>query len=253
MRKIIFVPTLHSEGEQIGSVDVNTISQSTTDDELHSDFRKLRTLEDKTWSSIENGLSRLPKDLSNVKIFAEGVTEQELTLIEFLNDQLKSASTETQQNYARMFQEPTTDELAMLKEQGLSGKQIRLVLRLMLRGAQLEVTESENYYEGAVIMQEVGRYFIDNPDSDYVPNDLSEKFEANMQKRDEDIAQNINNKLTDSETGILIMGRRHESLLQLLDKNIQVELIDPALTEIRSELTQEFFPKEQGRSSEAKG
>ena len=225
MRKLIFIPFIHSEGDMLKTPLPNDIAIVS---------EELRPFANRIWSSIEIGISRLPNDLSNVKIFPEGTLEENMTKLKILKYQLQNAPAEERESLYGMLKNPSEEELELLKGQHIDGMQTRLVLRLLLRGVQIEATEGSSYREMEKVMIETARYFIEHPDAEYVSEESSDKLVELFQKRDKEIANNINTKLRSGETGILIAGLDH-SPDNFLEEDIQIELIHPELREIISE------------------
>jgi hypothetical protein len=97
----------------------------------------------------------------------------------------------------------------------------RLLEQLIRKGAVLMGTESTELLleEYRLIKQTVsGRH---EGKGDQTPRDLQEKADILLKKRDQFIAQRINNTLGPGETGIVFLGMLHD-LEGLVDKKIKI-------------------------------
>lgn len=232
MRKLIHIPNVHSEEDRL--VDVADPALHGSED-LTDHVRTLKSFEDKVWSSIDRGISRLPDNLRGVKIFAEAMTKDELAVYEQFRGIVLTEPFETREKFARMLANPTNKEIRYLRDNGFRGRQARLILFLITNGAGVEITEGRNYTEIRKIFGETARFFKENPHLNHLPEELANRFNKTNRRREKDIARNINAKLKEGETGILILGMGHD-LSELMARDIQVELIDSELADIKSEM-----------------
>ena len=226
MRKLLYIPTIHSQGEASPGV-ANLFSLFS-----EKDRKELENRLEKQWGLIERGVNGMTLDFNKTRIFSEGVDRA-------LPNPTRPLTQEGKRE-ARLFLE------SFLKDQVLESPQLRLLLPFWLEGASLEVTEHPELHKKAekslsefisILLEGDLDEALDESNMREMEQSLRRLDEANV-RRDEFVARTINETLQDGETGILIIGYIHD-VLGKLDKDIEVDFIDPELEETVRELSSE--------------
>jgi|GEM_PF-7028938 len=224
MRKLIYIPNIHPEGE--GTAELT--DRIFLNDSLAQSLVSKRQI---AWGAIKRGVTNLTIDSKRTKLFAEGITEDELRL----NN--KSVRQKAKQDLRREGQEYPTLELA---------------ISLIDKGAKLAETEGgESYTMSEFLSRNLFKIYkrLKESDSSSLKNETPQNLEATIQDldkygkiREKIIAKNINQNLKEGETGILIIGMGHYHLLDELDQDIKITYVDPELEELDREL-REILPQ----------
>ena len=226
MRKLIYAPTLHGPGERSDAM-IDAFKNA-----VPGDWRETENLINRVWDKIEKGGYTLDLDFSKTKLFPEG--------------QVESITP------AKKWQNLSTDQLRSIASSALSGlglpsRQLGLVMTLWLKGATIENTEDPNLLEeSSRLVEELEVILRKVAESGDLDAEIDEETLANAEaitsriedlakERDIAIAKNINGNLREGETGILLLGGKHD-VLGKLDKDIEVSLVDPELAVIQDEV-----------------
>ena len=258
MRRIIFVPTLHTELE---SPFWNVIEKMAPGEEF---MGRLTQRVNSVWQMIGTGALRIDADFSRVRIYPEGMTDKAIRNWE---DEIKELQKIRQSEryeqgkdeiIRRMLIPSKEEEQKLVEEFGeqiSKRRQGRLVETLLLQGATLEVADSDELQSEAMMcFDEYNSLLIGTAESDD-PNISEEEIRQFLNevepitkkgnevsiKREKFVADKINKTLKEGEVGVLIFGMGHyEGIVGELDQDIKVELINPELAEVIKEVRGEI-------------
>lgn len=220
MRRLIYVPTIHGAGEMHNS---EFFSKFTTERDS-----KLR---DVLWDNIVSGILHLDQDFGKVKMYSEGCTKP-------------------------LTQSPSATSLAdslPIDFKPIDNKQLELVRALYLAGATPMATENEDLLRLSEETSEVQlNYYRGLRSGDINPIAakriiamLGIRISNYVAQRDQSIAAKIDTTLSESETGVLILGIGHD-VRKYLTVPTDFRFLSPAL-EARWELHQHHEAKEHAR------
>lgn len=195
MRKLIHIPTIHTL-ETVHPVTAPLFEDEGTRDEA-------KQLEDIFWPRIYSGVKAL--DASSLTVFLEGLLED----IPMCSELTPSRQKEIEES----------DEVKLL-----SGE-FFLQYELWRKGARLVKTEDENLFNTCVFS--VQKYV--QQQTRLVDARIGfEPVLRSYRDRDRFIAEQIDRRLPQDQTGLLIVGALHD-VQQWLPSDILVELLDPEL------------------------
>jgi hypothetical protein len=188
-RKLIYIPIVHTQA------DMGKLGKSVRKAYLHKIGRtalkrKTNTIE-RIWTDIETALERLSLGYDHVLLYQDGLPV-------------------------------CGKELEIVKDLANSGsRNHQLLLRLTARGATLMGTESAEFLLSEYELY--NRILTSGSPSKAAEMEMRQKTTAEslLKKRDEFVAQRINDTLSTDRTGILFLGMLHWPV-PLLDKDIEV-------------------------------
>jgi len=188
-RTLTYIPIIHSQ------VDMGALSESVRRATLQrlgeKGWKRKVNLIDKMWTEIEKVIDGLVLSYEKVRLYQDGlpVCDREA---EIVNELAKAGS-----------------------------RNHRLLLRLMERGATIMGTESSELLvkEYELVKQTLAG--ADTQKAAAIESSKKALSDSLLKRRDQYIAERINNTLRLSETGILFLGLLH-SLEGLLAKDIRV-------------------------------
>ena len=226
MRKLIYAPTLHGPGERSDAM-IDAFKNA-----VPGEWCEIENLINRVWDRIEKGGYNLDLDFSKTRLFPEGQVESITPAMKRQNlstDQLRSIA---------------SSDLSGL---GLPSRQSELIITLWLKGATVEKTEDSSLFEEVNRLSEelegIIKKVAESGDLDAEIDEetlanaeaIASRIEDLVEERDIAIAKNINDHLREGETGILLLGGKHD-VLGKLDKDIEVSLMDPELAVIQDEV-----------------
>jgi hypothetical protein len=187
-RTLIYLPIVHTP-DDMGALK-ESVAQATLKKIGRAGLARKAAAIEQIWTEIEAAIAALPLSFDRVRLYQDGlpVCGREVEIV-----------TELAQAGSRNHQ---------------------LLLRLMARGAVLMGTES-----GELLVQEyqLARQSLaaGSPRAAGVAAALRASSDPLLQRRDQFIAQRINDTLTDGETGILFLGMLH-ALERYLNPDVKV-------------------------------
>jgi hypothetical protein len=188
-RELIYIPIIHTAKDMGGLSD--SIRQAALKVLGKQSLRQKDQLVDQIWIAIEQAIDSLELPFEKVRLYQDGlpICGREMEIV-----------TDLANNGSRNH---------------------RLLEQLIRKGAVLMGTESAELLleEYRLIKQTVSsRHGGKGADT---PRDLQKKADILLKKRDQFIAQRINNTLGPGETGIIFLGMLHD-LEGLVDKKIKI-------------------------------
>jgi len=175
VRKLIYIPAWHNR------IDLG-VDEAVRENEGMSIFLRWGMLDkyfrkaEIYWDIVDAALDRLDiDDWARIRVFSDSVYE--------VSAKVKTGVRELAQEGSRHMQ---------------------IVMKLLARGAKLEVTEDKKLFVG---------------------KSKQELFDTPLDKRDRAIARSINKRLKNGEIGFLILGMSHKTFQQHLNLNVSLQAL----------------------------
>ena len=238
MRRIIYVPMIHEQENRVSNANelFGLISENVLF--VKGDFEEKVN---KHWEKVLSEWDKRIFRTRGLKIYSEGFTEESRKYLAYIS------SPENFEDFRRSFEEQTVGKSIVFDS---------LILRLIEGGAKFEVTEDKNLLaEGrealsrnilfvSQLLVEVNRFSAEDLDQPMTVDEFDRwtrlklaveegqsRIRTITEKRDEFIAQQINQGLEEGGTAILFLGADHDPA-RYLQKDIRVVLISEEFREL---------------------